>query len=179
MKKVSGLLRSFFYAGRGIVFCLRHERHFRIHLVSAAYVIFFSLFYDFTATDYAVLILTCAVVIAAEIFNTAIEVVIDKVSPRFSVFAMMGKDIAAGAVLFTAIGAIAVGFFMFWDIPVFVRIFEFFAADWWKPVIFLIVTALAVWFIFSNKPRTTGNKHNSDHVRTDEENITASGENNE
>ncbi len=179
MKKITKFLRSFYCAGRGISFCFRHERHFRIHLVSTVYVMFFSLFYDLSATDYAVLILTCAAVITAEIFNTAIEVVIDKVSPKFDVLAMMGKDIAAGAVLFTAVGAVAVGLFMFWDIPVFIRIFEFFAADWWKPVILLIATALAVWFIFSNKPRTTVNKYGSYNIGNDEGNITASGDNNE
>ncbi|MBR5090531.1 MAG: diacylglycerol kinase family protein [Ruminiclostridium sp.] len=156
--RLTGLLKSFYCAGRGIAFCLRHERHFRIHLCATAYVMFFATFYDFSRTDYAVLILTCAAVISMEIVNTAIEVVIDKVSPRYNIFAMIGKDIAAGAVLFTSIGAVAVGVFMFWDIAKFVEIFEFFTSDIWKIPLFLAVTVLAVWFIMSARPRKTGNK---------------------
>ena len=158
--RLSGLIKSFYCAGRGIAFCLRHERHFRIHLCAAAYVFYFSAFYDFDRAEYAVLILTCAAVISMEIVNTAIEVVIDKVSPRYNVFAMIGKDIAAGAVLLTAVGAIAVGIFMFWDIGTFVKIFEYFTSDLIKPAILIISIALAVWFIMSAKPRKTGNRKN-------------------
>lgn len=158
MNKLKEAFRSFFCAGRGIAFCLRHERHLRIHLVATVYVMYFSTFYDFGRTEYAILILTCASVIAMEIINTSIEVVIDKVSPKYNVFAMIGKDIAAGAVLFTAIGAIAVGVFMFWDIEVFGKIIGYFTSDFIKPLILLISLVLAVWFIMKAKPRKLGNK---------------------
>jgi diacylglycerol kinase (ATP) len=158
MKKRSGVLKSFYFAGRGIAFCLRHERHLRIHLAATAYVMYFSTFYDFTKTDYAVLILTCAAVISMEIVNTSVEVVIDKVSPRYNIFAMIGKDIAAGAVLFSAIGAIAVGVFMFWDVGKFAEIFEYFTSDFIKPLILLATMVLAVLFIMHAKSRKTGNK---------------------
>ncbi len=161
MKKRTGVLKSFYCAGRGIAFCLRHERHIRVHLVMTAYVMYFSTFYEFTKTDYAVLILTCAAVIAMEIINTAVEVVIDKISPQYNVFAMIGKDLAAGAVLFTALGAIAVGIFMFWDPAAFLRIFEYFTSDFIKPSILLLTLVLAVLFILHAKPRKTGNKRTS------------------
>ena len=156
--RLSGLIKSFYCAGRGIAFCLRHERHFRIHLCATAYVMYFSTFYEFTKIDYAVLILTCAAVIAAEIFNTSVEVVIDKISPKYNIFAMIGKDIAAGAVLFTSAGAVAVGVFMFWDIGRFVDIFTYFTADIIRPLILLATMALAVWFIMSARPRKIGNR---------------------
>lgn len=166
MNKLTGVIRSFYFAGRGIAFCLRHERHLRVHLTVTAYVMSFSSFYEFTKTDYAVLILTCAAVVSAEIFNTAVEVVIDKVSPKYNVFAMIGKDIAAGAVLFTAVGAIAVGIFMLWDIGTFVKIFEFFTSDIIKPLILLISLVLSGLFIFSAKPRKTGSKRYKKETRT-------------
>ncbi|MBR5091824.1 MAG: diacylglycerol kinase family protein [Ruminiclostridium sp.] len=158
MKKRSGVLKSFYFAGRGIAFCLRHERHLRIHLVMTAYVMYFSTFYNFTKTDYGVLILTCAAVISMEIINTAVEVVIDKVSPKYNIFAMIGKDIAAGAVLFSAVGAIAVGIFMFWDPAAFVRIFEYFTSDFIKPLILLATLVASVLFIMHAKPRKLGHK---------------------
>ena len=161
MRKRSGVLKSFYCAGRGIAFCLRHERHIRVHLVMTAYVMYFATFYDFSKNDYAVLILTCAAVIAMEIINTAVEVVIDKVSPRYNIFAMIGKDIAAGAVLFAAVGAIAVGIFMFWDPAAFVRIFEYFTSDFIKPLILLATVVVAILFILHAKPRKTGNKRTS------------------
>lgn len=155
MNKLTEAFRSFFFAGRGIAFCLRHERHLRIHLAATVYVIFFSFFYDFGRTEYAVLILTCAAVIGTEIMNTAIEVVIDKLSPQYNVYAMMGKDIAAGAVMFTAIGAIAVGCFLFWDIEVFGEIFAYFTSDIIRPLLLLASLVMTVWFIMSAKPRKT------------------------
>ena len=132
----------------------------RFHIVMTAYVMYFSSFYDFTGTDYAVLILTCAAVISMEIINTSIEVVIDKVSPKYNIFALIGKDIAAGAVLFASAAAVAVGFFMFYDIDTLVRIAQYFTSDIIKPAILLASLALAVWFVLSAKPRKTGNKRN-------------------
>lgn len=157
---IRGIVKSFYCAGRGIAFCFRHERHFRIHLCVTAYVMYFSTFYGFSRAEYAILMLTCAAVIAMEIVNTAVEVVIDKVSPRYNIFAMIGKDIAAGAVLFTAAGAVAVGVFLFFDIDKFVEIFYHFTSDFIKLPVFLASVALAVWFVMSAKPRKTGNKRN-------------------
>ena len=143
MNRLTGVLKSFYCAGRGIAFCLRHER------------------------DYAVLILTCALVIAMEIINTSVEVVIDKVSPRYNVFAMIGKDLAAGAVLFSAIGAIAVGVFMFWDIGTFVKIFEYFTADVIRPLILAATIIVSLIFIFRAKPRKLGNKRSKGNDKND------------
>ena len=153
MNRIKKLGMSFVYAIRGIIYCLRHERNVRIHIVALIYVLFFSSFYEFSKSEYAILVLTCAVVIALELLNTAIEVVIDKVSPKFSVFAMIGKDIAAGGVLIGALGAVVVGVTLFWDIAVFRKIFEYFISDWYKPVILLFSAVLSVLFIGKTKRR--------------------------
>lgn len=134
---------SFMYAFKGISYCIRHERNIRIHIIALIYVIFFSSFYSFTKAEYAVIILTCAFVISAELFNTAIEVVIDKVSPKFSFFAMVGKDIAAGAVLISAAAAVAVGIFLFCDAYVIKEIFGYFISEWYR------ITALLISIVFS------------------------------
>ena len=144
---------SFVYAGRGIAYCIRHERNIRIHLVALLYVLYFSAFYDFGRTEYALLILTCASVIALELLNTAIEVVIDKVSPRFNVFAMMGKDIAAGAVLVGAIGSVIIGVILFWDTTKFTEIFNYFTAEFYRPIILAITVIISVIFISKTKHR--------------------------
>lgn len=152
-KRLKGVGKSFFCAFRGIVYCVRHERNLRFHLVAALYVFYFSTFYEFTKTEYAVLALVCAFVIVSELFNTAVEVVIDKISPRYNVFAMIGKDIAAGAVLVSAAAAAAAGILLFWDISVFVRIFAFFTGGWLPPMILLASAVLSFLFVFSAKER--------------------------
>lgn len=150
---LKGVGKSFFCAFRGIVYCVRHERNLRFHLVAAVYVFYFSTFYDFSRAEYAALALTCAFVIAAELFNTAVEVVIDKISPRFSVFAMIGKDIAAGAVLVSAAAALTVGAVLFWDVPTLSRILNFFISHWLPPLVLLLSAVFSVLFVFSAKER--------------------------
>ncbi len=144
---------SFRCAARGFVYCVRHERNLRIHLAAVPYVFIFSLFYGFSRAEYAVLALTCAFVISAELFNTSIEVVIDKISPKFSFFAMIGKDIAAGAVLVSAVSAVIVGITLFWDLEAFKRIFDFFSGSLPAAALLLISAVLAVRFVCSVKSR--------------------------
>lgn len=153
MNRIKKLGMSFVYAFRGISYCIRHERNIRIHIVALLYVLYFSTFYSFSRTEYAILILTCASVMALELINTAIEVVIDKVSPRFNVFAMMGKDIAAGAVLIGAIGSVIIGIFLFWDIAKFIEIFRYFTAKFYRPLIFAVTIAVSIIFISKTKQR--------------------------
>lgn len=66
-----------------------------------------------TRWEWAILLLTIGSVIAAEVMNTAIEIVVDLVQPNFHPLAGMAKDVAAGAVLMTAIQAVAVGIVIF------------------------------------------------------------------
>jgi len=153
MNRIKKLGMSFIYAGRGIIYCVRHERNIRIHIVALLYVLYFSQFYDFNKTEYVLLILTCSVVMALELINTAIEVVIDKVSPRFNVFAMMGKDIAAGAVLIGAIGSAIIGVLLFWDISKFSEIFSYFTENFYRPLIFALSVVFSVIFISKTKHR--------------------------
>ncbi len=153
MNRIKKLGMSFVYAARGIVYCIRHERNIRIHITALLYVLYFSSFYDFSKSEYAVLILTCAVVMALELVNTAIEVVIDKVSPRFSVFAMIGKDIAAGGVLIGAVGAVTVGIILFWDVAEFAEIFNYFSSVWYRPLILAVTIVFAILFIRNTKKR--------------------------
>ena len=156
MKRIKKLGMSFVYAGRGIAYCIRHERNIRIHIVALLYVLYFSTFYNFSRAEYALLILTCIVVMASELINTAIEVVIDKVSPRFNVFAMMGKDIAAGAVLVGAIGSVIIGIILFWNTDKFLEIFRYFSENIYRPIILAVTIVLSIIFISKTKQRGGG-----------------------
>lgn len=120
-------LKGFYYAGRGIALAVR-ERNFRFQLCAAAFVIFFAAkFYELSRGEWAVLLLTCGAVLSLEAVNTAIERLCDKISPEQDPTIGAVKDIAAGAVLISAIIAVAVGVCLFWDKDAFARIFEFFS----------------------------------------------------
>ena len=90
---------SFFYAFRGIWDAVCTEAHLRFHLTAAFYVLLLSPFFELGAAQYGVLILLIAAVIAAELFNTAIENVCDLVTKERSYYVRLAKDISAAAVL--------------------------------------------------------------------------------
>ena len=119
--------KGFFYAGRGLLNALA-ERNFRFHLCAAATVIFFGAkFYSFRTSEWAILLLTCAVVLSLECVNTALERLGDKVCPEQDNLIKKCKDVAAGAVLIAAIFAVAIGVTLFWDIEKFAEIVYFFS----------------------------------------------------
>lgn len=160
MDKLYNLKNSFKYAFNGISFCVTHEKNMRIHIVAMLYVMFFSLFYDFTVSDYALLVITCALVISTEIINTAIEVVIDKISPDYSPLAKVGKDAAAGAVLVTSIMAVIVGILLFFDLERLKLILDFFISDISNLAFFIASLAIAFLFVNSGKKRKLKGKNN-------------------
>ena len=160
MDKLYSLAKSFKYALNGIRFCVRHEKNMRIHIVAALYVLYFSQFYNFTRAEYILLILTCVIVLSLEMLNTAIEVVIDKVSPEYSALAKVGKDVAAGAVFVSALAAVIIGVFLFWDIDTFRIIWEYFTGDIFNLAMLIGISGCAFLFINSAKKRKIKGKIN-------------------
>lgn len=132
--------KSFKYALRGFLFCLRNERNMRIHCVAAVYVLLFSFFYELSRMQYCILLLTLALVMGMEMVNTSVEEVINLVAPHYDQMARIAKDVAAGAVLVCALAAVGVGVALFWDVEVFARIAAFFLG---RPV-WLVLLALSL-----------------------------------
>lgn len=157
MNKRFSLIKSFRCAIKGIVFVVQHERNMRIHIVAALYVAFFSAFYDFSRSEIVLLVITCALVMIFEVLNTSIEVIVDKISPKYSPLAKVAKDAAAGAVLLSAIMAVIVGIALFFDIERFKLILLFFT-DWSNTLIFIGFSAIAIVFITSGKRRNLKGK---------------------
>jgi len=102
-------IRSFGYAFRGWWHVLRSQQNAWIHAIISTAVIIVSLWLKLPARDLAVLLVTIAMVWAAEFFNTAIEAVVDLASPVHHPLAKVGKDVGAAAVLIAALAAIGVG----------------------------------------------------------------------
>lgn len=158
MKLLKKLVNSFKYAFRGILFCINHETNMRIHIVAAVFVFYISLFYSLSKEQYILLILTCLAVIGTEMLNTAIEVVIDKVSPGYSALAKVGKDVAAGAVFLSAVSAVIIGFILFWDTDTFVLIYRFFSEDLGNFAMLLAYIVLSYLFVAKGKKRNIKGK---------------------
>lgn len=106
-------LKSFTFAWKGILTCAGHEQNITFHLIAAIIVVAAGFCFGISRTEWMVVMLCIGTVIAAELFNSAIERLVDMVSPEWKKIAGEVKDIAAGAVLITAIAAAIVGMIVF------------------------------------------------------------------
>lgn len=144
MKK---FFKSFKYAAHGVAEACK-QRNFRFHICAMAFVIFFAArFYDFSAERWAILLLTCAGMLALETVNTALERLADKVTEERSHRIRIAKDCAAGAVLLWAVFAVAVGVLLFWDTDKFWLIGQYFS-DFSRLALLILCLALAWGFVF-------------------------------
>ncbi|MGI6031066.1 MAG: diacylglycerol kinase family protein [Eubacteriales bacterium] len=137
------LLRSFQYALKGIQATMNGERNFRIHLTAMVYVLFFSRFYQLDVSQYALLLVVFAVMLSAEMMNTAVEELVNREFEGYHPMAKKAKDIAAGAVMVCAMAAVGVGLLFFWNVRVLLSIFTYFAL---RP---LAMGLLLLSFVFS------------------------------
>lgn len=102
-------VHSFQHAVHGWWHVLKTQQNAWIHSVVAAIVVIVGLWLRLPARDWAVIVLTIAMVFTAEFINTAIEAVVDLASPVHHPLAKVGKDVGAGAVLVAAVAAVLVG----------------------------------------------------------------------
>lgn len=113
--KNRSLIDSFNNAVNGIISTVRSERNMKIHISAAVLVLILSLFYDITRIEFIIICFTIAIVIICELFNTAIEVVIDTLIDIYHPKAKVVKDTAAGAVFISALVSIFVAYMIFFD----------------------------------------------------------------
>ena len=106
-------LLSFKYALNGIVYLYKTQPNLWIHTVIMLVAIFLNIFLKISGTEWAIILIVMAIVLISEIFNTAIELIIDFISPEFNKKAGIIKDIAAGAVLLTVFLAVILGFIIY------------------------------------------------------------------
>lgn len=109
LKGQQGVGRSFEHAYRGMVSAVRTQRNMRFHVFAALAVLVGSLFVGASRIELAILVLTILVVFVTEMFNTAMEFAVDLVTGEYHPLAKLAKDVSAGAVLVSSIGAVVVG----------------------------------------------------------------------
>lgn len=105
--------KSFVYAFNGIRMFVLNEHNAWIHCTVAVCVIIAGFVFGVSVTEWCLIALCIGMVLAAEAVNTAVENIVDLVSPEYNALAGKAKDIAAGAVLVTAISAAVVGCIIF------------------------------------------------------------------
>jgi len=112
-RRPPSILESFNYAFEGVIHVLRTQRNMRIHFLIAAGVLIAAVGFGVERLELIVLLLSICFVLVAEMFNTAVEAAVDVASTSFDPMAKLAKDIAAGAVLISAVNAVAVGYLVF------------------------------------------------------------------
>ena len=108
-----GFWASCGHAYQGILFALRSQRNFRIHLFAAALVLGAAVGLGLSRTEIVLALLTVTLVIAAELLNTAIEYVLNLLEARHHPVVKTAKDVAAGGVLFTVATSVLIGLLLF------------------------------------------------------------------
>lgn len=103
-------IKSANFAIEGILHGTKTQRHLRYHLYSAAGILVLCYILGLSRNDFLMISIMVIVVLVAELFNTAIETMVDILSPEHSEKARIAKDVAAGAVLTTAFGAAVIGY---------------------------------------------------------------------
>lgn len=113
--QTENFVKSFKYAISGIVYGMKTQRNIIIQLCFAVLAIFFGAFLKISKIEWIVIIFTIMFVIFAEMINTAVETVIDLITEEYNKKAKIAKDVAAGAVLISAINAICMGLIIYLD----------------------------------------------------------------
>ncbi|HAL38385.1 MAG TPA: diacylglycerol kinase [Polaromonas sp.] len=107
--KNKGMKQQFGFAWAGIVVAWRNERSFRIQTIFAIGLVVVLLLLRPPSLWWALCVISAVLVLAAELFNTALEVLVDHLHPEIHPAIKTAKDCAAGAVLLLSAGALLVG----------------------------------------------------------------------
>lgn len=104
---------GFKYAFNGIFETIKNERNIKVHIFIMFLVIILGFFLKISILEWFICIILFAIVISGELFNTAIENIVDNLMPEKNEFARIAKDASAGAVLVLAIGSAIIGIIIF------------------------------------------------------------------
>ena len=111
--KEKRIINSFKYAIEGFFTSLKTERNMKIHMVIMILVILMGFALKISLLEWIICIILFSIVISGELFNTAIETVVDMIMPHKNPKAKIAKDVSASGVLILAIGSAIIGLIIF------------------------------------------------------------------
>ena len=113
METKHSIIKSFGFAIEGISAEFKKGRNFRIQVTSGLIALILGFFLKISASEWLDLFLIISIVLILELVNTAVEEIVNLVSPQIQAKAKIAKDVSAGAVLVASIGALCIGFAIF------------------------------------------------------------------
>ncbi len=105
--------KSFLYAFEGVKTAFKEEPNFKIHTAIAIFAIILALLLKFSPSEWAILLITICLVLILELVNTALESIVNLVSPQVKQEAKIAKDVAASAVLLVSVTSFLIGIILF------------------------------------------------------------------
>ncbi|MCQ2739119.1 MAG: diacylglycerol kinase family protein [bacterium] len=112
--KSQGLKRTFKNARKGMRLVIKSENNMRVHFIMSIIALVLAYVFNFSSVEFCIVLFAIALVIVAEMFNTAIEFTLDAVyHNKYSKLVGMAKDISAGAVMFSTLASVAVGIILY------------------------------------------------------------------
>jgi len=113
MESKHSLFKSFGFAIEGLEIAILKGRNFRIQVIFGVIAIVFGFIFKLSQIEWLILILIICFVLILELINTAIEEIVNIVSPQIQPKAKIAKDVSAGAVLIASVGSVIVGALIF------------------------------------------------------------------
>lgn len=148
MNHIKSLVNSFKHAIDGFVHCVQYERNMRIHLLAAFTVVMIAPYFYLSKTQVAILLLVIGLVIVCECFNTALEIVMNRITEQFDPMVKLGKDIAAAAVFLASLVAVGIGLIFFGNLQLIENFFVTIMKNPWAILFFSIYVPVGLWFVF-------------------------------
>ncbi|WP_214226907.1 diacylglycerol kinase family protein [Pedobacter sp. B4-66] len=106
-------IKGFGYAFSGVAYTFKTQLNFKFHVVALLLIALAGWYFKLSVNEWLWIVVAAAIVLITELINTAIEVLVDLVSPDYNPKAKIIKDVAAASVLIAAIGAVVIGLIIF------------------------------------------------------------------
>lgn len=110
---IKRFFKSFSYAIKGIISALKTEQNLLIDFIVAIVTILLGIYLKLSTIEFCIVLLAMSLVISMELVNTSIEYAIDMAMPEIHPLAKISKDVASGAVLFSAIISLVIGIIIY------------------------------------------------------------------
>lgn len=153
MKQIKKSFKNAFF---GIVNSLKSEMNMRVHFSVANLIVIFAYFFGLSNIEWAILLLTIAMVIGAELMNTGIENAVDTATDEICEQARRAKDASAGAVLLCAIFSVVIGVMLFFDIDRIINTLSYIFLNPLVLVICLVIGILDVLYVIFGGEKNVG-----------------------